>query len=403
MRRTLLVLTLLAGAGWYAGSAMSQAPVPLGPGDEGAVLKNPLEAAPATARPPSSTPLQGLWNQAASGPAGGAAAFLRELESAPADPNQDIAVTKEHGAWMISIQAYIGPNAPQSARRMVDELRSKYKLSAFVFNYSNEERRKEYERVKVQMEKQRQLLEQMKKELGNQAYQINPLPVKRPMRVQENCAVLVGGYKDEATARRALEQIRKLDANLLDRSLLDTKFIGEDDPKTKKIERGRHEYVNPFLRAFAAPNPAIKQERKSGFDDQDIAVLRRLNDGQPYSLMACKKRYTLAIKQFAMPGGVQTAQDAKPAGLLDPFKTGKQQADLAADNAHTLAKMLRHMKLDAYVLHTSYASIVTVGSFDSLEDPALRSMQNIVVSQLRPKLDARLELFAQPLPMEVPH
>jgi hypothetical protein len=400
-----LALALLAAAGWCVGMGRGQAPGRLGPGEEGAVLKQPWDTAGSSSSStprPASAPLQGLWRETNPQAPGGTAAFLRELESAPPDPNQDIAVTRDHGPWMISIQAYIGPNAPQSARRMVDELRSKYKLPAYVFNHSNEERRKEHERLLAQIEKQRQLLEQTRKELGNQAYQINPIPIKRPMRIQDNCAVLVGGYKDEVTARRALDQIRKLDANLLDRALLDTKYFGEDDPKTKKIERGRHEYVNPFLRAFAAPNPAVKLERRQGFDDQDVAVLRRLNDGQPYNLMACKKRYTLAIKQFAMPGGVQT-DSAKPAGVLDSFKTGKSHADLAADNAHEFAKMLRHMKLDAYVLHTRFASIITVGGYDSLEDPALRSMQNIVANQLRPKLDARIELFPQPLPMEVPH
>jgi hypothetical protein len=104
-----------------------------------------------------------------------------------------------------------------------------------------------------------------------------------------------------------------------------------------------------------------------------------------------------------MPSGLQTPSESKAATILDPLKLAKDTPDHAAENAHTLAKVLRQLKLDAYVLHTRFASIVTVGSFESLDDPALRSMQNVLLTQLKPRLDARLELFPQPLPMEVPH
>jgi hypothetical protein len=69
----------------------------------------------------------------------------------------------------------------------------------------------------------------------------------------------------------------------------------------------------------------------------------------------------------------------------------------------TLPSRMAAERLRLGVLHARFASIVTVGGYDNLEDPALRSMQNIVANQLRPKLDARIELFPQPLPMEVPH
>jgi hypothetical protein len=78
----------------------------------------------------------------------------------------------------------------------------------------------------------------------------------------------------------------------------------------------------------------------------------------------------------------------------------KEREDYAATNANTLADNLRkHMKLDAYVLHTRYASIVTIGGYDSVEDPNLRSMKNVLQTRLR---IPTVELFPEPYPMKVP-
>jgi hypothetical protein len=58
------------------------------------------------------------------------------------------------------------------------------------------------------------------------------------------------------------------------------------------------------------------------------------------------------------------------------------QVDGSATVAHVLAEMLHEMRIEAYVLHTTYSSIVTVGSFDSMDDPALRSMQHLFQTQI---------------------
>src|SRR5207249_4715882 len=113
-------------------------------------------------------------------------------------------------------------------------------------------------------------------------------------------------------------------------------------------------------------------------DVQDIALLRKLNAVEPYSLLQCKKPWTLAVAQFNTPTVTEPGKSgtALGGGL---FALGRKQEreDPAAYNGHTLAENLRKMKLEAYVLHTRYQSIVTVGSYDSLEDPNLRTMQNL--------------------------
>ena len=42
---------------------------------------------------------------------------------------------------------------------------------------------------------------------------------------------------------------------------------------------------------------------------------------------------------------------------------------LAANNAHELARTLRQLKFDAYVLHTRTSSVVSVGAFNGPTDP----------------------------------
>jgi hypothetical protein len=70
----------------------------------------------------------------------------------------------------------------------------------------------------------------------------------------------------------------------------------------------------------------------------------------------------------------------------------------AAMQAHETARVLRKLEFDAYVLHTRTSSIVTVGGFDSREDPNIARIQKAITTL---KISA-LDLYTSPLPMEVP-
>jgi hypothetical protein len=415
MKRSLLAWAIaMVGAMLAANTSRAQAPAAggadLGPGAQGATLRQPWEV------PGGAAPLPGLWNAAAGGSPPPLDLGLRRapLPAAVHDLNKDIEVTPVPGPWLISITAYFGPEAPLKARQMVAELREKYKLPAYVFNSGAEERRKQMERVKAQLDQQHELVRRTKEKFGEHQVEVRKIYVKTiQSQTQDNCAVLVGGYPDEVAARRALDAVRALNPNQLNRALLDMKFYGNDDPKSGKIERffggggpqaRKNEqselvYVNPFTRAFVVPNPTIKREHPK---TTDVAALRKLNAGQPYSLFDCKKRFTLAIKHFPTPTELQQPTEGKAGGFLSSLKgNATSHQDYAAENATNLAKALRQSGMEAYVLHTRYASIVTVGAYDSVDDPSLRSMQNILVTQLRPRLE-QVQLLPQPLPMEVP-
>src|SRR5579885_1903510 len=89
------------------------------------------------------------------------------------------AVTAQAGEWMICAHSYMGPNAPTLARQLVEEIRQKQHMPAYILNRANAERRRmqeEYERVCRACQEQGV-----------------PRPRRRISRVEEQCAVLIGG------------------------------------------------------------------------------------------------------------------------------------------------------------------------------------------------------------------
>src|SRR5260370_40931408 len=97
----------------------------------------------------------------------------------------------------------MGDDAHRSAHALVLELRSQYDLPSFVYNRGDAERRQMQEELDRKRRQQEEAIRQQGLQPGI------PLPVRR-VRVQEQCAVLIGGYKDIDAARNALEKIKKL-------------------------------------------------------------------------------------------------------------------------------------------------------------------------------------------------
>ena len=309
-------------------------------------------------------------------------------------PNKDILVTPDVGPWMICLASYEGDRRHHMARQMVAELRGpKYRLPAYVFNYGEDEQRKEAERVKNLRESQIKLLK-MTGHRGAARIRIRQIPVKL------QTAVLIGGYKDKDTVKRVLKTIKTLKRPDPKRVHLDSTFVFQTN---KQNGAGKWDYVNPFKRAFVARNPALpKQQRQAR--SLDITVLRHLNASEPYSLLKCRKKVTLAVKEFRLPN--VTSQKEQPQtsylGVL-PGLTGPTHKDFAGHNARNLAKFLRKSGWKAYVLHTKFSSVVTVGEFNNVNDPRIRVMQQRIshIQQQHPHY-ARLKLFPVAWPMRVP-
>jgi hypothetical protein len=398
---TLAGLAAVAGPAYWSGIGHGQAQ------ERPAPRLSPLDGQAPTelrALPPRDNGIDNLYNPitSQSGPstalpayAGGSPSLPYLAGSAPSapDPTRDYLVTAAQGPWMICVQSYTGPEAPTMAVQLVQELRGHYRLSAYIFNYGAEERRKEMEHVMQLIQTQRKYLE---------APGVTPDPntkirVRHRKNIEEQCAVLVGGYPDIEAAKRAVDAMRKLPPPDAKRVKLNEMFI--IDPKGN----GQKVAVNPFTQSFVARNPSMTPARPANQDTLDIAVLQKMNAAEPFSLLQCPKKFTLAIAQLQTPTIVQSRSAS--GSFLESLGFGGKTSthdDLAALNAHNLADVLRKMHQEAYVLHTRFSSVVTVGSYDSPEDPRLRLDQERLITWLS-NMHQGVRVFPQPRIMAVPH
>jgi hypothetical protein len=386
MKRVLLSAAGLAMVGLAGMIVVNQGQAQVGPGNQPAVLRTFMDPAPAN---PTVGPTVGAFSP-------GMPAFPGNVPQLPdfqpkPDPNQDLFVTPAQGPWLICVNCYSGPESPPVAREMVMELRQRYKLPAFVFSKGDEERRAEFERIKKIVEDYHKLC--LEKNLTP-----DPHMRVKTRRIESEYAVLVGNYPDADAARRDLERIRKLDFHSLDPKLCPLGLVPElDNPDPFKVDKKKivnTKQMSPFANAFVVHNPAIKQQqRPADWDKLDMAVLKNLNSAENYSLLNCKKQYTLIVKQFPLPAETRSMKDGTLLGKINPF-AHKSDIDIPGQNAHKMAELLHKVtRLDAFVLHTKYASMVTVGAFDRLDDPALLATQEMLRNQYKIPL---------PVPMAVP-
>ena len=326
------------------------------------------------------------------GPALGLVIVVMSMSGAGAQPQpqsapaSDCTITPAAGLWMICAASYSGPDAPELSRQMAAQIRSRYGIPAYCFNHADEERKK-----------QKEMLDQAQK-----LHSIVPMR-RRTIRVEEQCAVLVGGYPDLETARKVLEKIKNEKAPELKlasgRSTQDIVFTPDEDGKTKSWA------VNPFQNAFVSRNPSLPVQSSAKVDP----LWWKLNQEEQYSLLENPRNWTLVVKGY---GGARTmtAQATQTGtGFLDKIWSGQAKQgdtlDATAAQAHELARVLRQLNFEAYVLHTRTSSIVTVGSFTENAGPEverIRQQLKALKDRLAQTKQDPFQLYQYPNPMPVP-
>jgi hypothetical protein len=315
------------------------------------------------------------------------------------DPSQDYPITPEAGAWLICVPAYVGPEAPQLAHEMILEIRNRFKLPAYVFDRTEEERRKQAEDI--------QSVKQQIDETNRLRRENNEPEVAIPRRliphIQEQCAVLIGGYKDQETAYTALKEIKKLPTPTSERLCPQLTQVETDEkPGNNQNPVVHRAYANPFRSAFVVCNPTIPREAKN--DDKNDPFLKKLNAHEPYSLLKCRKQYTLLVAVFRGYHTIQPTNSSNE-GFFEKLWGGNtgQLLDASSQNAHNFAEALRSRDLhyEAYVLHMRQGSAVTVGNFDREDDPQIKTLERALATRLK-YFDQSVKLLPQPLIMRVP-
>ena len=321
-------------------------------------------------------------------------ALLMGLSGVVGQAPASLSITPQAGAWFICVTCFMGDNAGALAEELATELRTQHRLNAYVFDRGQEERRKQAEEAR-----------RYKELTGGRL---------RQPRIQEQYAVLVGSYKDMDAARKALDGIKKVMPSEK------FKLVSERMVKSEKGEAGYDYRVveySPFVNAFVVHNPTIPVEKPpEGPKDLDkvmkevnLPLLRKLNSAEPNSLLKNSKQWTLVVATFQSPyENVGPAGNALTRSLNNLVGKEEDKRNASAENAQKFAEALRKLRdanqrplnLDAYVLHTSYYSLVTVGGFDNDNDPRLRYLQTMIPNMRL--LGGSTSVLAHPMPMPVP-
>jgi hypothetical protein len=323
--------------------------------------------------------------------------------SAAAEPVADTyAISPDAGPWVICAASFLDGEAIGLAHQLVDQLRSRYHLQAYIFDWGDDEKQKDLE-------------EHRKKEalLGGGIH----LPFRHPV-YRPSCAVLIGGFSDMESATAALAKVKLLprpDLKLSNGSAaIETEYAIVPDAAKKTAEQ-KSVIINQLSRSFVTRNPTIPTPKAEHpkFDP----AWKELNAPESYSLLKNAKQWTLVVKEYngatCVQNRTETTSFWDKLGQMG-HKPG-EAITAAGYQAHQLAEFLRdkHIGFDAYVLHTKTGSIVTVGGFASLNDPEMERIKHRLQT-LSFKADARspasasikgdpIGLLAHPLPMEVPH
>lgn len=320
-------------------------------------------------------------------------------------------ITPEAGPWAICVTCFFDnfdaadydPQHPRAgmARSMaidfVTELRKDYHMFGYMYNRGDEERKKEDERL----EAERKARVEMYRKLGVPESDIpKKVWLKRYAHVQDQYVVLIGGFKDQDEARKFLDALRRPEVKPPSEKFRNKMVAGMAPPMGQQ-GKGYGAYLNPFQTAFVVPNPTVPVQ-KPKITPEEIAELdpAQFNTHNPYNLLKYPGKWTLVVKAYRVPAktwGLETK------GVVDrgPVDSNTARAfEAIGKQAEQLATVLRtpQLKFDAYVLHTNSYSLVTVGLFDSPNDPR---MARLIETLSKVHLDPEA-LMTPPQPMIVP-
>lgn len=316
--------------------------------------------------------------------------FLGFGSKIEADPNKTYPLSAKDGAFVIYVASFRGDGAEAHANSLVLELRSEYKLPAFVLRRVDEEAQAERERLK-------QLQTGAGPDTGARP---------RKVRVLEDFAVVVGGYRTQEDARKALPELK---ARPAPKNLPAVRMQIWTDPfsihregrkeEPKALQEGA---VSPFRHAFVTRNPLTPRPLAGGAGD--AATLQALNASERFSLLRNPEPYTLVVMVFRAPADPTPDRpsvfDLNPKMANNRARTTQSPWQHAMMLAERLATQLHDggKGFDTYLLHLPEATVVTVGGFKGPQDPALLAAQR----QLARLNIGGVQLFDLPYPLEVP-
>jgi hypothetical protein len=276
-------------------------------------------------------------------------ANLLTLDRVEADPDKSYPLSEDNGPWMIVACSFSGDGAEQQARELVYELRKRYKLPAYTC-------RAEFQFGYTQGRGMDQFGE--------------PLLMKHRVDDLQEFAVLVGNYAavDDPEAQDALRRLKYARPQCLEvdeRQQTNQSLAGwrMTQKKLQEFVGSAKKEKGPMGHAFVTTNPLLPKEffANPGIDP----LVLEMNKDVEHSLLGCPGKYTVQVATFKgsvfiEPEEIQAVENGREV---------KSKLAEAAEKAHLLTEALRVKGWEAYEFHDRHASIVTVGSFDSVGAP----------------------------------
>jgi len=266
---------------------------------------------------------------------------LFTLNRVEADPNKDYWLSEDNGPWMIMACSFTGDQAEQQARELVLELRKRYKLPAYMYE-------KTFDLKSDNAKSPRRYRYQQGERIREVAVLVGDFPAVDDPRAQE---IL---QKIKCYRPTALEAHPEKSTSLTLAALrsIQQSLLTDDNEKKQK---------GPMRHAFLTTNPLLPDEyfAPKGVDKFILA----LNEGYEYNLLNCPGRYSVQVAHFT---GEVILDQREIQAIERGEKTFRSSLVDAAKRAHELTLALRQKGYEAYEFHDRGASIVTVGSFDSL-------------------------------------
>jgi hypothetical protein len=280
---------------------------------------------------------------------------LISLKHVDTDPAKPYKLAEENGPWMVMACSFSGEGADKQAHELVLELRTRYKLPAYIY----------LGHFDPGVAQVRGVDKFGKPRKGAYYKYRDSKNAEHPDLVE--VAVLVGNYRsaDDPKAQAMLHTLKFAKPKCLeikDRKATNQTLTGWRMAQQQVYEMigSKKKEMGPMRHSFIVPNPLLPPDyfNQRGLDEETIA----LNKGVPYSLLECPGKYTVQVATFK---GNAVIRQADIREIEDGRKEMQSQLAIAAQAADSLVKKLRELGYDAYQYHDRYSSIVTVGNFAS--------------------------------------
>lgn len=282
---------------------------------------------------------------------------LMTVNRVEADPSKKYDLGERNGPWLILAVTFAGDGAEQQARELCLELRKRYKLPAYV-HPMDVDLTDAPSRGYDQYGKALKMKYQRDEELREIAVMVGDYPTVDDPQAQADLKKLKFMKPECLELKEGRKVSRPLAALRYMQQQIESGFI--DDKKSAVVENvkaGRGAMAN----AFVTTNPLLPREYfvPDGLDSEIV----ELNKGLKFSLLDCKKKYTVKVATFT--GSVvidpRKIQEIEKEGGEMPSKLAQ-----AAEDAHGLTEVLRAKGYEAYEFHDRNSSLVCVGGFESI-------------------------------------